>query len=50
VIAWNGNGWNLTLKDRTVYVFGENAPLQSIRDRYGNTVTIAHANGQRAAT
>ena len=46
VITWNGNGWDLTLKDGTVYVFGELAPLQAIRDRYGNTVTIAHANGQ----
>jgi RHS repeat-associated protein len=46
VIVWNGNGWNLTLKDGTVYVFGENAPLQAIRDRYGNQVTITHANGQ----
>ena len=45
-ITWNGNGWNLTLTDRTVYVFGENAPLQAIRDRYGNTVEITHANGQ----
>jgi len=46
LIFWNGNGWNLTLKDGTVYVFGVEAPLQAIRDRYGNTVTIAHANGQ----
>lgn len=46
VITWNGNGWDLTLKDGTVYVFGENAPLQEIRDRYGNTVTITHASGQ----
>jgi RHS repeat-associated protein len=45
-IVWNGQGWNLTLKDGTVYVFGENAPLQAIKDRYGNTVTITHANGQ----
>jgi RHS repeat-associated protein len=45
-IAWNGNGWNLTRKDGSVYVFGENAPLQAIKDRYGNTVTITHANGQ----
>ena len=37
---WNGNGWDLTLKDGTVYVFGDNAPLQSIRDRFGNTVTL----------
>lgn len=46
VITWNGDGWNLTLKDGTVYVFGENAPLQAIRDRHGNTVTITHASGQ----
>ena len=45
-IRWNGHGWDLTLKDGTVYVFGENAPLQAIRDRYGNTMTVAHANGQ----
>jgi RHS repeat-associated protein len=45
-IAWNGNGWNLTLKDGTVYVFGENAPLQAIRDRYGNQLTLTRTNGQ----
>jgi RHS repeat-associated protein len=45
-IAWNGNGWNLTLKNGAVYVFGENAPLQAIKDRYGNTITVTHATGQ----
>ena len=45
-ISWNGLGWNLRLKDGTVYVFGENQPLQAIRDRYGNQVTITHSNGQ----
>jgi YD repeat-containing protein len=45
-IRWNGAGWDLTLKDGTVYVFGDVAPLQAIRDRFGNTVTITHANGQ----
>jgi YD repeat-containing protein len=45
-IAWNGHGWDLTLTDGTVYVFGENQPLQAIRDRYGNTITVVHANGQ----
>ncbi len=40
VIVWNGNGWDLTLKDGTVYVFGNEAPLQAIRDRFGNTVTL----------
>ena len=45
-IRWNGSGWDLNLKDGTVFVFGENAPLQAIRDRYGNTITVTHANGQ----
>jgi RHS repeat-associated protein len=39
-LAWNGNGWDLTLKDGTVFVFGDSAPLQAIRDRFGNQVTI----------
>jgi RHS repeat-associated protein len=46
IMRWNGNGWDVTLKDGTVYVFGENAPLQEIRDQFGNTITIAHQNGQ----
>jgi RHS repeat-associated protein len=45
-IAWNGHGWDLRLKDGTVYVFGENAPLQAIRDRYGNQITLTRTNGQ----
>jgi RHS repeat-associated protein len=45
-LAWNGAGWDLTLRDGTVYVFGDMDPLQAIRDRYGNTVTISHASGQ----
>lgn len=45
-MVWNDQGWDLTLSDGTVYVFGENAPLQAIRDRYGNTVVITHASGQ----
>lgn len=40
-IVWNGNGWDLRLPDGTVYVFGDTAPLQSIRDRFGNTVTLS---------
>ncbi|WP_147135857.1 RHS repeat-associated core domain-containing protein [Stackebrandtia albiflava] len=39
-MAWNGHGWDITLRDGTVYVLGDEAPLQSIRDRYGNTVTV----------
>jgi YD repeat-containing protein len=43
-IAWNGSGWDLTLKNGDVYVFGENAPLQAIRDRNGNQITITRTN------
>jgi RHS repeat-associated protein len=46
VMTWNGQGWDVRLKDGSVYVFGEVAPLQAIRDRSGNTITIVHANGQ----
>jgi len=45
-IVWNGNGWDLTLKNGTVYVLGENAPLQAIRDRNGNQITITRTGGQ----
>jgi RHS repeat-associated protein len=46
-ISWNSsdNGWNLKLKDGTTYVFGEMAPLQAIRDRYGNQLTITRSAG-----
>ena len=44
-ISWNGSGWDLRLKDGTVYVFPEFAPLQSIRDRYGNQMTITRSGG-----
>jgi hypothetical protein len=39
-------GWTLTRKDGTVYTFGYGAPLQSIRDRYGNQVSVTRAGGQ----
>ena len=45
-ITWNGNGFDLKLKDGTVLVFGDSAPLQSIRDRFGNTVTLVRPTGQ----
>lgn len=41
-LAWNGNGWDLTLRDGTIYVFGENEPLQSIRDPHGNQIMLTH--------
>ena len=43
-ISWNGaGGWDLLLTDGTVLVFPELLPLQAIRDRYGNQVTITRA-------
>ncbi|MDH2352296.1 RHS repeat-associated core domain-containing protein [Bradyrhizobium sp. SSUT112] len=44
-IDWNGNGWNLIRTDGMLYVFGENAPMQSIQDRFGNKVTLTYSNG-----
>ncbi len=44
-ISWNGSGWDLRLKDGTLYVIPEFAPLKSIRDRYGNQVTITRSGG-----
>jgi RHS repeat-associated protein len=45
IIVWNGNGWNLVRRDGTVYVFGENAPLQQIRDRFGNRIVLIRQGG-----
>ncbi len=48
-LFWNSNGiehvdvWHLKLRDGTVYVFGENAPLQAIIDRNGNRTNISRA-------
>ena len=36
-------GWYLTLRNGTVYHFGDNTPLQYIEDRYGNRVTLTWA-------
>ena len=47
-IVWNGRGWNLTLKNGLQYVFGENQPLQAIRDRYGNQITITRTSGDQS--
>ncbi|HVX46633.1 MAG TPA: RHS repeat-associated core domain-containing protein [Mycobacteriales bacterium] len=43
-LAWNGAGWDLTLRDGTVLVYGELAPLQSIRDRFGHSVMIRRSS------
>lgn len=45
-IRWNGNGWDLKRRDGLVYVFGDTAPLQSIHDRYGNSITLTRPYGQ----
>lgn len=46
-LAWNlsASGWSLTRTDGTVYSFGDLAPLQSIRDRFGNTISLTRASG-----
>jgi len=46
-IRWNSSekGWDLTLTNGLTYEFGENAPLQAIRDRFGNTLSITREFG-----
>jgi RHS repeat-associated protein len=39
-------GWDLKLTNGYTYVFGELAPLQAIRDPYGNTLTLTRSSGQ----
>ncbi len=41
------NGWHLTLTNGTTYVFGNEGPLQAIRDRSGDQLTLTHEEGQR---
>ncbi len=42
-VKWNGDGWDVSLVDGTVLVLGNEAPLQSVRDKYGNITTITRA-------
>jgi RHS repeat-associated protein len=53
-ISWNGNGWNLTMTNGTVYVFPDGylatraqlSALIAIHDRYNNTLSISRdSNG-----
>src|SRR5712692_7510244 len=52
-IAWNGNGWDLTFKNGTVYTFpeaygvppGPRAAITRMQDRYGNAVTMTRNPG-----
>jgi YD repeat-containing protein len=39
-------GWDMTLKNHSVYKFGLGAPLQSVQDRNGNTITLQRSGGQ----
>ncbi len=41
-IIFNGNAFEVRLKDGTVYVMGHAAPLQRIRDRYGNETRLTY--------
>ncbi|MEU4244099.1 RHS repeat-associated core domain-containing protein [Actinoplanes sp. NPDC026619] len=42
-LIWNHDGWDLRTTDGTTYVFGDESPLQAIRDKFGNTVTLTRA-------
>jgi RHS repeat-associated protein len=44
-ITRGGPGWLVTLKNGTVFGFGDYTPLQYIQDRYGNRVTLTWSNG-----
>jgi RHS repeat-associated protein len=43
ILVWNGDGWDLRLRNGLTYIFGDEAPLRAIRDKFGNTVTIIRA-------
>ena len=48
-VVWNESlkEWDLTLTNGTTYVFGELAPLQAIRNRQGQQLTITRSEGQK---
>ncbi|SCL34140.1 RHS repeat-associated core domain-containing protein [Micromonospora pallida] len=48
LMSWNGDGWDLVRTDGMTWVFGENTPLQSIRDRHGNQITLTRSSGGQA--
>jgi RHS repeat-associated protein len=39
-MVWHGHGFEVRLRDGTVFHFRSEAPLQWIRDRHGNTVNL----------
>ncbi len=48
ILKWDPSepGWELTLTNGTTYVFGELAPLEAIRDKQGQQLTITRSEGQ----
>jgi len=49
VLEWNPEipGYELRLTNGISFLFGEVAPLQAIRDRFGNTLTLNRESGQK---
>ncbi len=47
-IKWNESerGWDLKLTNGLTFEFGEDAPLQAIRDRFGDQLTITRTEGE----
>ena len=42
----NSPGWDVVLRDGTLYQYGLGAPLQAIKDRNGNYLTFTYSTGQ----
>ncbi|GAA2965655.1 DNRLRE domain-containing protein [Actinokineospora diospyrosa] len=42
-VRWVDSGWDVSLRDGTTIVIGEEAPVQEVRDKFGNTTTITRA-------
>ena len=42
-ISWSGRGWEMTRTDGTILTFPNGGTLESIRDKFGNQITI-HTN------
>ena len=53
ILSWNGGGWNLTLRNGTIYTFPDSdgiigpryAAMTSMRDRNGNQITLSRSDG-----
>ncbi len=54
-LTWNGNGWNLVLKNGSLYVFPEafgaarpsDSALMRVQDRHGNSITLTRGINSR---